>query len=363
MVSTGGNDTFWYLEGFVDSRRGTWRTVIRTLPTLIGRHPEADLQLFSDCASSRHAELFERDGRLWIRDLDSTNGTRLNFERLHGEAELTEGDVLHFGDLEFRLSVYRPASRVETRHTHVIPPQELSREISLRGGGLTALMAEGAVLPFFQPVVDLHSRNVAGYELLSRGALDGFVRAPAELFSIAEDLGLEVELSQLFRESGIRVFLNTHPAELNEPDELLDSLRAIREDWATARLVIEIHETATTRLSSMRELREELRRLDIGLAFDDFGTGRSRLMEISEAPPDYLKFDMAFIRDIDLAPGRRRQVLLSLVEMTRSLGIAPIAEGVERRDEAIACLEVGFSFAQGYFLGIPRPISDNRNAA
>lgn len=373
MVGSDGTETFWYLEGFVDARRATWRTVIRSLPMVIGRHADADLQLFSDRASARHAELFEREGSVWVRDLGSTNGTRLNYKRLREEAKLAEGDTLHFGDLEFRLSVFHPTASLDTRNTSVIPPHELSREISLSGGGLTSLLAQRAVLPLFQPVVDLRSRGIAGYELLSRGALDGFVRAPAELFAIAEELGLAVELSRIFREIGVQqarrlsgspmIFLNTHPAELADPAPLLASLRAIREEWPEAKLTIEIHETATTRLSAMRELRDELRSLDISLAFDDFGTGRSRLQEIAEVPPDYLKFDMGFIRDIDLAPSRRRQVLLSLVEMTRSLGIIPVAEGIERRDEAIACLEVGFCYAQGFFLGVPRPVTDNRNAA
>lgn len=120
--------------------------------------------------------------------------------------------------------------------------------------------------------------------------------------------------------------------------------------------MLEIHEAAVTDPEALRRLRSGLREIDIQIAFDDFGTGQSRLLELAEVPPDYVKFDMAFVRDLHLAPSRRRDTLLSLVQMTRESGIVPIAEGVETEEEKQACGEVGFDLAQGYRLGLPTPL-------
>ena len=74
-----------------------------------------------------------------------------------------------------------------------------------------------------------------------------------------------------------------------------------------------------------------------------------------EVPPDVLKFDISLVRNIHRASLKRRQMVLTLVSMVREFGIAPLAEGVESQDEADACLDLGFEYAQGYHFG--RPLS------
>lgn len=69
----------------------------------IGRSREADVQIQDRYASSIHARLFNREGRTFVEDMNSTNGTLLNDAELKGEAELLDGDVLRIGDTEFRL--------------------------------------------------------------------------------------------------------------------------------------------------------------------------------------------------------------------------------------------------------------------
>jgi hypothetical protein len=68
----------------------------------IGRSGEADLQIDDRYASGVHARIFSRDGRTYIEDMNSTNGTQLNDASLHGEAALIDGDVVRIGDTEFR---------------------------------------------------------------------------------------------------------------------------------------------------------------------------------------------------------------------------------------------------------------------
>jgi malonate-semialdehyde dehydrogenase (acetylating)/methylmalonate-semialdehyde dehydrogenase len=100
----------------------------------------------------------------------------------------------------------------------------------------------------------------------------------------------------------------------------------------------------------MRIIRERLQELQIGLAYDDFGAGQSRLMELVEVPPDYLKLDMSLVRDIDQSP-KRQDLVRALVSFMCDLGIEVIAEGIERVEEADTCRELGCSLGQGFFLG------------
>ncbi|HEX6962149.1 MAG TPA: EAL domain-containing protein, partial [Lacipirellula sp.] len=144
-----------------------------------------------------------------------------------------------------------------------------------------------------------------------------------------------------------------HPAELAEHGVLEFSLRELRELAPQARLVLEIHEAAVTCVRQMREMRSLLNELNMGLAYDDFGAGQARIVELGECPPDYLKFDIDLIRDIDHASPERQKMLASLVSIVRDLGIASLAEGVETEAEHQACRQMGFNYAQGFYYGKP----------
>ncbi|HEX9968205.1 MAG TPA: FHA domain-containing protein [Solirubrobacterales bacterium] len=73
----------------------------------IGRSAEADLRIDDRYASGIHARIFSRDGRTYVEDMKSTNGTLLNDASLYGEAELVDGDVVRIGDTEFRFEAGR----------------------------------------------------------------------------------------------------------------------------------------------------------------------------------------------------------------------------------------------------------------
>jgi EAL domain-containing protein (putative c-di-GMP-specific phosphodiesterase class I) len=152
------------------------------------------------------------------------------------------------------------------------------------------------------------------------------------------------------------LFVNTHPVELVE-DGLIDSLRELRQSAPDRRMVLEIHEATITNPAMIRSLRESLDSLNMQLAFDDFGAGQARLLELSEVRPDYLKFDMKLIQGIHRAPPNRQQVLNLLVHMVNELGIIPLAEGVESPEEHAILRQMGFQMGQGYLYGHPSSIS------
>jgi EAL domain-containing protein (putative c-di-GMP-specific phosphodiesterase class I) len=100
-----------------------------------------------------------------------------------------------------------------------------------------------------------------------------------------------------------------------------------------------------------------LQHLKIRLAYDDFGAGQARLLELADVPPDVIKFDLQMIHGLPDATAEKRQMVASLVQMVRSLGVVPLAEGVETLEEATVCQELGFELAQGYFFGYPAPVA------
>jgi EAL domain-containing protein (putative c-di-GMP-specific phosphodiesterase class I) len=357
---------FWFLEGFLDASGRLWRMALPALPLRIGRHPSCGLVLASESVSSRHAELYEDRGGIWLRDLGSRNGTYVNRERVTEPVPLNEGDLVHFADREFRLSRHRPLSAETSTRTGSLDTGELARLLVDRSRSLDDLIQQRTVQALFQPILDLGSGNMLGWELLSSGVVAGMAVGAEEMFQLAEELGRAPELSQLCRELGVgaaerlgqnrpRVFVNTHPHELQNPTTLLATVGALREQAPQVELVLEIHEGAVADVGQLRELADALRTNGVGLAFDDFGIGQSRLLELAASPPDYLKFAKQLIQGLDEAPGERVALISSLVNMARSLGSQPIAEGIERQAELDRCRDLGFQGVQGYLIGYPMP--------
>jgi len=103
-------------------------------------------------------------------------------------------------------------------------------------------------------------------------------------------------------------------------------------------------------------VRGVLKELNILLSYDDFGSGQARLLELMEAPPDVLKFDISLVRDIHQRSAASQAVLAALVKMSKEIGVRTLAEGVEIQQEAEVCRQMGFDFAQGYFFGKPAPM-------
>jgi EAL domain-containing protein (putative c-di-GMP-specific phosphodiesterase class I) len=344
----------WALVGPFDHSDNVRTLPIYTTPFVIGRREDLSLTLASKVVSSVHAELTESVGQLVLRDLGSTNGTFVNGQRLTGPVSLREDDLVQFANLPYRV---RQQQACNTNHT----VYENLCERALALVQFDKLMTERAVTPVFQPIIEMGSRRIVGYEVLGRSPLLG-VQMPKQMFDIAAQLNQQVELSCLLRWEGLRagagfgqvphLFLNTHPRELSQPG-LIESMQALRNRYPQQLLTLEIHESAVTESAQMAELRAALTRLNIGLAYDDFGAGQSRLNELIESPPDYLKFDMSLVRGIDSASLNRKQILATLVHMVRSLKVVPLAEGIETEAEAQTCADLGFELGQGYLFGRP----------
>ncbi len=356
----------WVLENKVAGDGSIQRTPLQPLPFRIGRSPGLQLVLQSAHVSKAHAEIYTDGVALRVRDLGSRNGTFLNREQVT-DAPLHDGDVLHLGDFEFRVTRDVPQEKDDEHAGTLVRTAPLSRHFMAGAAMVSRLLAERAVTMYFQPIVSLPGTRVVAYEALGRGRLEGLPESPVELFDLAGALGADkqAELSRLFRRKAVELvrdrpeppvlFLNTHPVELESPG-LVESLEDLRTFAPNVDLILEIHESALTDISFITALRGRLLEINVGLAYDDFGIGQARLLELAEAPPHYLKFDRKFVRGLDAAPTSRQRLVASLVAAARELLVKTVAEGVETEDEAAACMRAGFSHAQGYHFGRPGPV-------
>lgn len=360
-----GVATGWFLSGRMRPGEPVMRIPVNHDSFTIGRRNGLHLAIPSARVSGRHAELLLVGGHLFLRDLGSTNGTFVNHERLDRTRRLEEGDHIEFADIEFRVEYSADHPHEDTliatlKKTHACVGSLESEWVLSQ---FDQLIEDRAIIPHFQPLVRMSDLSVCGFEALARSDINGLTN-PKAMFETSTLLGRSVELSYVCREraieiaeqlDGYMIFVNTHPHEDIERD-VVPHLRDLRTRHPQVQIVLEVHEAAVSNPRRMRECTAELRELSVLLAYDDFGAGQSRLLELVQAPPDVLKFDMNLIRGIDAAPLSQRRMLKMLVEMTRDFSTATLAEGIETAAEAEVCRELGFEYGQGYLYGRPMRI-------
>jgi len=389
----------WFLSERAERGAAAKEVPVNANPFRIGRLPNLSLSLEKGSVSKLHAEIVMQGGSLWVKDLRSTNGTYVNGRPIRDMTPLHANDLLQIAEVTFRVG-HRPAEKREkaapaggpgsARAVCFTPPRAKSQaggaafryspresqanERTLPSGAAVwaqklvqfdSLMHARGLAPHFQPIVRLADRETVGYEVLARSHLDGLDQ-PRLMFSMAEKVDQQCALSDLLRVEGIRagaaipgrpnLFLNTLPAEIITR-ELVDSLVRLRRQFPEQPLTVEIHHAAVADMRLLAEFRAVLRDLRIGLAFDDFGAGQTRLAELLEVSPDFVTFDMPLIRDIHQAAPERQQEVAAMVRLARDRGVATLAEGIEQAETLQTCRQLGFDLAIGMHIGGPAPVS------
>ncbi len=362
-----------YLEYYPKPGAPLRRIKLDPLPFRIGRGPAADYTLDSPRVSTDHAEIWLNGETFCIRDLNSRNGTFVNVRRIT-ESPLEHGDIVHFADQEFGFGHDRKLIGLDRRPSRVVletmpleshfvrPPASQIRS----GQHLQELVAEQRIRAEFQPIVGLSNGNVLGFEALGRGAHPEIPIKPDDLLALADQHGRAAELSALFRANALQeasslppsslLFLNVHPAELELPslaEHLIDEIHAVERSY---RVVMEVHEEQVVDLSVISSFRKKLLDAGIGLAYDDFGAGRNRLVELTEAPPDYIKLDASLVRNLDKSE-KRQDLIRALVGVMNEFSIEVIGEAIETEAEAELCRTLGCHYGQGFWHSHPQPVS------
>ena len=332
-------------------------------PFRIGRREGLDLWIPSPNVSGLHAEILEEDGSLWLYDLNSTNGTFVNDQRIVDKTKLEDSDSIVFGNKRFRLILTAgdpKDGRIPMATVPTASPTSVSESPKHK---FQRLLDTGAV-PFFQPIrqISNDSQRLIGYEVLGRSRIFGLT-TPQQMFAAAIPLDMESELSRVLRQRGIeaakdklpedlKLFVNTHSAEL-EHGVLDESLRELREFHPNRPIVLELSEKSFNDPRAFSELRSMLRDLNIGLALHDFSAGKIYLAELNEIAPDIVKFDCALLQGVNKASLKRQRLIRAMVKMVKELGIIPMAEYVESNEEHETLVQLGFEYAQGFQYGRP----------
>jgi len=359
----------YYLESSDGQSRLPRRLELSELPVTVGRHPDCGLQLNVDRISRLHARFALSNGELCLEDLGSTNGTFVNHQRISRSTPVSAGDVIHLADHEFRLMRDAGAQQATDGSAisadTVVGLSTLPRQFPLQMAALIDLLDNDRVTTYYQDIRTAEG-DLFGWELLGRSTHPELSEGPGQLFSLASALNSEVRLSRLLRRQSFAaasrarltqpLFFNNHPAECEDFDELLAELARLRERYPDLDLVFEVHEAAVTDLSVMARVRKALDRMHIRLAYDDFGAGQARLLELVEVPPDFLKFDISLVRGLDDRESAKYRLLSALNGLISDMGIKTLAEGIETRETAMLCREIGIDFVQGFYFSRPREI-------
>ena len=224
------------------------------------------------------------------------------------------------------------------------------------------------LMTLLQPILNLETGQVMGYEALSRGPSNSPLHAPQALFRVAKQFGLQTSLDWACMNMALktfaqlklpgRLFVNLSPESLLDetfaPANLLAALSDVEMDGS--QVVIEITENASALdYSELRQAVDRLRVARINVAIDDLGEGFSSLRLWSELKPAFVKIDKHFIADIHQDP-HKVQFVRSIKLLAEGAHSCVITEGVETPSELAVLKDLGIRFAQGYLIGRPSPV-------
>jgi EAL domain-containing protein (putative c-di-GMP-specific phosphodiesterase class I) len=228
---------------------------------------------------------------------------------------------------------------------------------------LTELIAERSVRSVYQPIVDLPSRTVIGYEALARGPAGSSFESPGALFGEAERRGLTCQLDALCRERALEgaleaklrppfsLFVNVEPATLTTDEGLLPFAEEIRK--GRVRVIAEFTERAlAARPAEILQAVDWLRAHGCGVALDDVGLDRRSLALLPFLSPDVVKLDMSLIQQRRTTIETAQIVNAVAAEAERS-GILIVAEGIETEEHLLRAEAMGATLGQGWYFGRP----------
>ncbi|MGP1674549.1 MAG: EAL domain-containing protein, partial [Candidatus Limnocylindrales bacterium] len=233
------------------------------------------------------------------------------------------------------------------------------REHSTRIGSrarIQAVLDAGAFHAVFQPLVDLTSGRIFGYEALTRFE-DG--TPPDVVFAEAAAAGMSIQLEVATARAALEA-ASTLPANrtinLNVSPELILAREPIRTMLRESGFGVVLEITEHSAVTDYAMLRAAIAGIgpEVRLAIDDAGAGFSSLRHILELRPSMVKLDVSLIRGIDTDLARQAMVA-GMVHFANRLAVSLIAEGVENEAEKATLLALGVTGAQGYLFG--RPIS------
>ncbi len=252
----------------------------------------------------------------------------------------------------------------DAMHSHVLGQIELETE-------LRTVIEERRLRVFYQPVVNLVSGEIVGFEALARWPECPDPVAPARFIAVAEDTGVIADLGQLvlteacerlsdWRRRGIvdadmTMSVNVSGRQLSHPQRLVGDVEAalISSGLPPTCLRLEITEsTVISRPERARIALDELARLGVRAEIDDFGTGYASLTVLQSFAGDTLKIDRSFIGTMHEHEGHNA-IVRGIVALAHNLGMHVVAEGIEHAEQLALLRSIGCEYGQGYLFARP----------
>ncbi|UWG98603.1 EAL domain-containing protein [Dehalobacter sp. DCM] len=248
-----------------------------------------------------------------------------------------------------------------SNQTHIL---QLLQDESI-GDSFMQVLEKKEISTLFQPIVSLKDGHILGFEALSRGPKNSMLESPAVLFDVARLYGKLWELEFLCRIKALEnaaninqeylIFINVDPNIINDENftrgftkEFLKGFNIDPEN-----VVFELTEKNTVPdIHGFKKLIDNYKDQGYKIAIDDTGAGYSGLKLITDINPNYIKLDMALIRDLD-KDGVKYALIKTLYEFCQVTNIKVIAEGIETENELNALIDIGVDYGQGYFIQKP----------
>lgn len=277
-------------------------------------------------------------------------------------------DLLRDADTALHRAKQRGKARYEVFDT----------EMHLKAKSLLALVTDmrqalkrGEYLLHYQPIVDIASGAVQGFEALVRWnhPTRGMV-SPAEFIPEAEESGLIIPIGQwvlheacttmqrMYKESGLdnclMLSVNLSGKQFAHEDIFEHVSQVLNETGFDPNcLKLEITESAIMEdAAAATEMLYRLKSLNVHVSIDDFGTGYSSLSYLHRFPVDMLKIDRSFVSSI-FASGENLEIVRTIIALAHNLGLEVIAEGVETSEQLETIKSLGCEYAQGYYFSRP----------
>lgn len=249
--------------------------------------------------------------------------------------------------------------------------QKIASQLHLARTGLT----EVSVIPHYQPKVHLETGAVVGFEALLRWrSRSGRILSPDSVAHAFKDYQLSTKVGGLMQDrvfqdlarwhqNGMnpgRISVNAAPAEFLRDDyaeQLLDALERHGLPAETIEIEVTEHVFLDRGSSFVARALRLLKENGIRIALDDFGTGHSSLSNLRDFPVDIIKIDRSFTAQITSDP-QITAIVSAIVDLSRSLALEVVAEGVENVDQMKFLERIGCTFGQGWLFGRPVPTAE-----
>ncbi|MGB6009388.1 bifunctional diguanylate cyclase/phosphodiesterase [Castellaniella sp.] len=252
----------------------------------------------------------------------------------------------------------------------------VSRELML-GNALKQALANQELFLVYQPQLALQDGAILGAEALLRWESPQWGRVPpSEFIPIAEASGLIIPIGEWVLRTAmrqlrqwldqglpmLRIAVNLSAVQFNQSD-LPGRIKRILTDTGVPAGLLELELTEAVAMKAPEaaaQRMEELSRFGVRFAIDDFGTGYSSLSYLKRFKLHKLKIDQSFVRDINVDP-EDQAIAVAIIQLSRSLGLRTIAEGVETAEQQEFLKANGCEEGQGYYYS--RPLTADAFAA